>query len=148
MSQLGTVGPSDQVKVLLSEAGWDSPCYKIIVTRQGQNLAGYVLGNALPAIQEFQREREKASAAASEAQARLAFAQAAAKNSAETGKSKDSSMPKDPLVSTQFEDFPGRDSRGKPISLSGLNGRVTVVTFWSPKSVASQDATDAHDAAL
>lgn len=133
--QLGTVGPSDQVKVLLAEAGWDSPCYKIVVTRQGQNQAGYVLGNALPAIQEFQREREKASAAASEAQARLALAQATPKKSAETAPEK----PKDPLVSKQFEDFSGRDSKGKPVSLSGLNGRVTVVTFWSPTSVASQD---------
>src|ERR1700721_347835 len=76
--QLSSVGPSDQVKVLLAEAGWDSPCYKITVTGPGQNLTGYVLGNALPAIQEFQRQREQASAAASEAQARLALAEAAA----------------------------------------------------------------------
>jgi peroxiredoxin len=133
--QIDTVGPSDQVKVLLAEAGWDSPCYKVIVTRPGQNLSGYVLGNALPAIRQFQSDREKASVAASEAEARLALAQAAAKNSPQTEPGK----PKDPAVSTQFEDFAGRDSKGKPVSLSGLNGRVTVVTFWSPKSVSSQD---------
>jgi peroxiredoxin len=133
--QLATVDPSDQVKVLLAEAGWDSPCYKVIVTRPGQNLSGYVLGNALPAIREFQREREKASVAASEAQARLALAQATTKDSPETEPGK----PKDPLISTQFEDFSGRDSKGKAVSLSGLNGRVTVVTFWSPKSASSQN---------
>lgn len=133
--QLATVGPSDQVKVLSAEAGWDSPCYKVIVTLSGQNLSGYVLGNALPAIREFQRQREQASVAASEAAARLAFAQATAKNSAEPEPGK----PKDPLISTKFEDFSGRDLKGKPVSLSGLNGRVTVVTFWSPKSVSSQN---------
>ena len=134
--QLGTVDPSDQVKVLLAEAGWDSPCYKITVTGPGRNLAGYVLGNALPAIREFQRQREQASAAASEAQARLALAQAAAtKKSAEPEPEK----PKDPLISTQFAEFSGRDPNGKAVSLSGLKGRVTMVTFWSPKSPSSQD---------
>ncbi len=133
--QIAAVGPSDQVKVLLAEAGWDSPCYKVIVTRPGQSLSGYVLGNALPAIREFQSEREKASAAASEAAARLALAQAATTNSAGPEPEK----PKDPLISTKFEDFSGRDSKGKAVSLSGLNGRVTVVTFWSPKSASSQN---------
>jgi len=133
--QLATVGPSDQVQVLLAEAGWDSPCYKILVTRPDQNLTGYVLGNALPAIREFQHEREKASVAASEAQARLALAHATTKNSAETEPGKT----QDPSISTQFGDFSGRDSNGKTVSLSGLNGRVTVVTFWSPKSASSQN---------
>jgi peroxiredoxin len=135
-SQLATVGPSDQVKVLLAQAGWDSPCYKLTLIGPGQNLSGYVLGNALPAIQEFQRQREQASAAATEAQARLALAQATAvKNSAEP----EAGKPKDPLISTKFEDFSGRDLKGKPVSLSGLNGRVTVVTFWSPTSASSQN---------
>lgn len=133
--QIATVGPSDQVKVLLAEAGWDSPCYKVIVTRPGQSLSGYVLGNTLPAIREFQGQRERASVAASEAEARLVVAQAATKNSAGTEPEK----PKNPLISTQFEDFSGRDSKGKAVSLSGLNGRVTVVTFWSPKSASSQN---------
>jgi peroxiredoxin len=46
----------------------------------------------------------------------------------------------DLLVSTQFEEFSGRDSAGKMVSLSGLNGRVTVVTFWSPKNGGNQGA--------
>ena len=133
--QIATVVPSDQVKVLLAQAGWDSPCYKVIVTGAGQSLSGYVLGNALPAIREFQSQRERASVAASEAEARLALAPAATKNSAGT----EAEKPKSPLISTKFEDFSGRDSKGKAVSLSGLNGRVTVVTFWSPKSASSQN---------
>jgi hypothetical protein len=127
--QLATVGASDQVKVLLAVAGWDSPCYKVRVTRPGGNMTGYVLGSAMPAIREFEHQREEASAAASQGEARLALAQAAAaQKSAET----DTDKPKDPLISTQFEDFSGRDSNGKPVNLSGLKGRATLVTFWSP----------------
>jgi len=114
-------------------AGWDAACYKITVSRPAGNLTGYVLGNSLPAIAEFQRQREKASVAAAEVDARAALKQAAADpKSAET-------EPKDPAVSTQFRDFSGRDYHGKPVSLSGLKGRATLVTFWSPTNAQSQD---------
>jgi peroxiredoxin len=135
-NQLATIGPSSQVKVLLAVAGWDAPCYKITVTGSGENLTGYVLGNALPAIREFEGQRQKASAAAAESEARLALARAAA---AQKSAEKEPDKPKDPVISTRFGEFSGRDSRGKPVSLSGLKGRVTVVTFWSPKNPASQD---------
>jgi peroxiredoxin len=133
--QLATVGPDDGVEVLMSVAGWDAPCYKVTVSRQGGNLTGYVLGNSLPAIAEFQRQREEASVAAAEAEARLALRQAApASNPAGSEPEK----PRDPAVSTQFKDFSGRDRHGKPVSLSGLKGRATLVTFWSPTNVGSQ----------
>ena len=135
-SQIATVAPGDRVQVHMALAGESDTCYKITVTEAGQTLTGYVLGDALPAIGAFQRERAKASQAASEAQARLSLAQAAAIQKTDE---KESGKPKDPLVSTQFEEFAGRDARGKPISLSGLKGRVTLVTFWSPKSERSQD---------
>jgi hypothetical protein len=133
--QIGTVSPSDRVKVLLSESGWDAACYKITVRRPGGDLTGYVLGSALPAIGEFERQIEKASIAAAEAQARLAPEQAAA---APKSAGAEPATPQDPSVSTQFKDFSGRDSQGKFISLSGLGGRVTLVTFWSPKNPESQ----------
>jgi peroxiredoxin len=123
--QIATVAAGDQIQVLSAFAGEDKPCYKIKISRPGESLTGYVLSDALPAIEAFQRERAKASQAAAEAEARLALAPPLAK-------------PADPLISTEFEDFSGRDTKGKPISLSGLNGRVTLVTFWSPKSRPSQ----------
>lgn len=132
--------PGDQVKVLLALAGWDQPCYKVTVAHDGTSLAGYVLGDTLPAIREFRIQREKASVAAAEADARL-IAEEAAEKAAAARKAADGTTagPANPLISTQFEDFSARDSRGKTISLSGLKGRVTLVTFWSPKSTASQD---------
>jgi len=133
--QIGTVSSSDRVKVLLSVAGWDAPCYKITARRPGGDLTGYVLGSALPAIREFDRQREKASIAAAEAQARLAPEPAA---TAPKSAGAEPETPKDPSVSTQFKDFSGRDSHGKFISLSDLGGRATLVTFWSPTNPQSQ----------
>jgi peroxiredoxin len=135
--QLGAVGPNDPVKVLLAMAGWDTACYKITVSRADGNLTGYVLGDRLPAIAEFQRQRESASVAAAETQARLALEQAAA---ARKSADPEPEKPKDPAVSTQFKDFSGHDSHGKPVSLSGMKGRATLVTFWSPANLRSQDA--------
>src|SRR6202049_2704798 len=134
--QIATVAPGDQVHVLLALAGEDKPCYKITISRPGESLTGYVLSDILPAIQLFQQERGRASQAASEPQTRLPLAQAEALT--KPGE-KEPEKPKDPLISTQFEDFSGRDARGKPLSLSALKGRVTLVTFWSPKSTPSQD---------
>jgi len=127
--QLATIGPADPLQVLSAVAGWDSACYKVTVTRPGESLTGYVLGNALPAIREFEQQREKASAAAAQQEARLAAARAAA---ARKMTEKEPDKPKDPLISTQFEDFSGWDSTGKPVNLSRIKGRATLVTFWSP----------------
>jgi peroxiredoxin len=134
--QIATVAAGDQIQVLSALAGEDKPCYKIKISRPGESLTGYVLNDRLPAIEVFQRERAKASQEAAEAQARQALAQAAAD---QKGAAKEPDKPKDPSISTRFEDFSGRDARGKPISLSAMKGRVTLVTFWSPRSTPSQD---------
>ena len=127
---IATVALADRIQVISALAGEGKPCYKITVSRPGQNLTGYVLGDALPAIREFERQREMASQAATEAQARLARAQAAPAQ--EKDKDKESDKPKDPLISKEFANFSGIDSNGKAVSLSGLKGRVTLVSFWPP----------------
>ena len=128
--QIATVVPGDKVQVLSGIAGDADTCYRITVIRPGRNLTGYVLGDALPAVREYRRQGEQASQAATAAQARLARAQAGAAQKA-GGKT---DKPSDPLLSRQFEDFSGRDSQGKPVSLFGLKARVTIVSFWSPRS--------------
>ncbi len=128
------VAATDRVQVISALAGEGKPCYKITVSRPGQDLTGYVLGDRLSAVRDFERQREKASEAATEAQARLAAAQAATAAAAQKSDQKEPEKPKDPLISTQFKDFSGLDFRGNAVSLSGLKGRVTLVTFWSPNS--------------
>ncbi len=130
--QIGSVSATDRVEVQSALAGGGPTCYKITVTRGETSQAGYLLGDSLPAIDTFIQRREKASEEAAREEARLALEASRVKPRAiETAKSAD------PLVSTQFADFAGRDAFGKTVSLSGLRGKVTVVTFWSPGSTRS-----------
>ncbi len=130
--QIASISPGDRVHVEMALAGDNQTCYKVNLARQSGTLTGYVQGESLPAVADFVRGREKASEEASKFDARQAREVAH-----KADKSGEAIQPADPLVSTQFEDFSTRDVRGKPISLSGLNGRVTIVTFWSPADVRS-----------
>lgn len=131
--QIASIGPADRVHVEMALAGENQTCYKVILGRAGENLTGYVLGESLPAVAEFVRQREKASQEAAEAEVRRAR-MVVPKAAPGAG---DAAKPVDPLVSTQFDDFSAKDLNGKSISLSGLKGRVTVVTFWSPANKRS-----------
>jgi peroxiredoxin len=125
--QIASIAGGDRVHVEMALAGESQTCYKVTITRQGEILTGYVWGESLPAVADFVRRREKASVEAAEFEARRAR-EAPAKLAINGEPVK----PPDPLVSTQFADFSAKDVSGKPVSLSGLNGRVTLVTFWSP----------------
>jgi len=126
--QIASIAPTDRVRVEMGLGGEDKTCYKVTLFRAEDSLTGYVLGESLPAVWQFVHGREQASRAAAELDARLAR-EAAAKPPEKPGEPPKSA---DPLVSQQFEDFSGKDAKGKPISLSGLKGQVTVVSFWSP----------------
>lgn len=126
--QIATIGVGDRVRVETALAGDEQTCYKVNLVRSGDTLTGYVLGESLPAVVDFVRHREKASEEAAAADARRAR-EAPPKVVAKSG---EPIKPVDPLVSTQFADFTAQDASGKRVSLSGLNGKVTVVTFWSP----------------
>lgn len=132
--QIAMLSAADSIQVQMARAG-DGPktCYKVVLNKNGQSQVGYVLGEALPAIAAFVRSREKGSRDAAEAQARLALAPPPADKSDKDAK------PLDPNAPSHFDDFAWRDFRGKAGSLSGLRGRVTVVTFWPPKSMRSRE---------
>lgn len=130
--QIAAIGASDPVQVLTALAGDGQTCYRLTLQRSGEKITGYVLGDSLPAIRVFIHGRELASEAAAEAEARRALEAAKEAKIAESAKKGEPAKPPDPLVSTKFADFSGRDITGKPFTLSGLNGRVTLVAFWSP----------------
>ena len=127
---IASVEPGDRVEVQSALAGEGPTCYRIRVIGAGRDLTGYVLGESLPAIQSFVDRRERISERAAVEDARRAR-EAALTRQALTVQPGDSA---DPLISKQFEDFTGKDSMGRPLSLSGLKGKVTLVTFWSPQS--------------
>ena len=130
--QIALVGPSDRVEVQTALAGDSLTCYKISVIHDGSSLTGYVLGDSLPAIAIFVHRRERASEDAAKLETRMAREAARVKT-----QGTDPTKPTDPLVSTQFAEFTGRDSTGKLVSLSALGGRATLITFWSPASPRS-----------
>jgi peroxiredoxin len=127
---IATLSAQDHVEVETARAGEsDKTCYKVVVTRSGQAIPGYVLGEALPAVSTFVRAREKESREAAEAQARYVPPPAPGKEGG--------IKPPDPNLPSHFDDFSATDSKGKAFSLSSLGGRVVVVTFWSPQDHAS-----------
>lgn len=101
--------------------------------RSGQSQTGYVLGETLPAIRDFVHLRERISEESARGDARRAREATIAR----THEREPASESNDPLISTRFAEFAGRDALGNPVSLSGLKGLVTVVTFWSPDNAAS-----------
>jgi peroxiredoxin len=130
--QIASIGAGDRIHVEMALAGETPTCYKVTLLRADGNLTGYVWGESLPAVAEFVRRREKASQDAAEAEAR--WVREAPPKLVKSG---EPIKAEDPLVSTQFDEFSARDANGKPVSLSGLKGRVTVVTFWSPANKRS-----------
>jgi peroxiredoxin len=127
---VATLSAQDHVEVETARAGEsDKTCYKVVVIRSGQAVPGYLLGEALPAVSTFVHAREKESKEAAEAQARYVPPPPPAKEGG--------IKPPDPNLPSHFDDFSGTDSKGKAFSLSGLGGRVVVVTFWSPKDRGS-----------
>jgi len=136
--QIAMVSAADSIQVQMALAGEEPrTCYKVILGKPGQTLTGYVLGESLPAVATFVRLREKKSREAAEAQARMSLAPPAAKNGDKEAKAVDPNLP------SHFDDFSWRDVRGKAGSLSSLGGRVTLVTFWPPKSMRSRDELNA-----
>jgi peroxiredoxin len=137
----------DDPQILLVTASdrGDGVCYHIDVARDGKTISGDVLGEALPAISAFVEERERLTRESLEAAARQAEIDrqaelarqaaearqaAAARLAVKNGSVKPAAPAADAPV---FDNFSGRDLRGKPVSLASLPGSVIVVQFWTPR---------------
>jgi peroxiredoxin len=133
--EVAQLTPAYPVDVVSAITGVEQTCYEVVIRQDGKQITGYVLGEGLPAVEAFIRQRENAAMASFEGQdwwARLAASQVKSVTkrdpAAANGK---------PDMAGVFENFSARDTTGKNISLSGLGGRVTLVTFWAPGSSAS-----------
>jgi hypothetical protein len=115
------------VDVRSSIAGAKKVCYAVTAVVDGKTIRGYVLGNDLDAVAEF--ERQRAAAAASIVNIDPAVP----------------SRPKTPDAATTpvapvekphfppFPDFSATDMNGRPVSAHSLKGKVNLVCFWSPR---------------
>jgi peroxiredoxin len=128
--RLGTITVDDLVEVKQALAGGEETCFRVTLTRDGHTLTGYVLGDALPAVAAFVKQQDQYRDATFEAQGLAIPATEAADAHAADHLNPD--------IPANFEEFGGRDMTGKPVSLSGLGGRVILVTFWSPRNAASK----------
>jgi peroxiredoxin len=129
------VQPEDTVQVISALAGSEKTCYKVTLMRDGKKTVGYVLGEALPAVAAFAHAREKAAAASFEEEAQWRRLSSTSPKPAPEKSPSTAGLP--PNMPRTFEDFSARDSAGNKTSLSGMGGRVILVTFWSPGSPAS-----------
>jgi peroxiredoxin len=118
---IAVLSSSDDVQVRSSMAGGASTCYSVSATVDGKPFSGYVIGNVLPSIAEFERQRQTPIP--------IEVAPAPAKAS---------EPPPERQHLPVFQDFFAKDVKGRPVSLHGLSGKVTLVCFWSPDNTESQ----------
>jgi AhpC/TSA family len=123
---LATLSPSDPVQVRSSRAGEAQTCYTVNARIGGQDVVGYVLGDALPAVKEFDRERTVIPPPALPV---AAVASTAAVAPAPT--------PRQPAQHfRKFGNFSATDVRNRPVSLSS-QAKLILVCFWSPNNQES-----------
>jgi hypothetical protein len=124
---LANVQPGDPVEVRHAVNGEAIPCYSVVVTQAGKEVQGFILGLALPAIQEFERTRALES--------RMMIP--ASPEGAPTEK-------KTPLrpVGPPFEPWSGVDIKGKRMQITGSDSKVTLVTFWAAESGAARRSVE------
>lgn len=112
-------------KVRFSMAGDAKTCYSITAVVDGKPVSGYVEGNDLTAVVEFEHQRALA--------ARPSVSPAP--SPVETGTAPASA------AETQhyppFPDFSALDMQGRPVSVHSLKGKINLLCFWSPASAAS-----------
>ena len=100
-------------------------CYAVTATVDGKPVEGYILGDKLPAIADFERQRREAALAAAEIR-RTAETPAAIAPASQD-------KPRRPV----FGDFSAVDMKGKAVTLKDMRGKVLVICFWTPTSSAS-----------
>jgi peroxiredoxin len=109
-----------------SMAGNEKTCYSITAVVNGTPINGYVEGNDLAAVAEFEHQRALAAARPSVSVTPSAPETA----SVSAGVAETPHYP-------PFKDFSGRDMKGQPVSAHSLKGKVNLVCFWSPSNAAS-----------
>jgi peroxiredoxin len=116
---LAILRPGDNVRVRASVAGEAQTCYGVSAVIDGRPVKGYILDKTFPAVADFERQRSAASPVGDAPPTPQAAAPVI--------------QPPRPRLPV-FADFSATDLKGKPVSLSGLKGRVILVCFWAPQN--------------
>jgi hypothetical protein len=128
---LATLAASAPVEVRSSIAGNAKVCYSVTAVLDGKPVRGYVQGNELTAVVEFERQR-----AANTAASMVTATPAPAAVAPETPSAVPAVAVEKPHY-PPFRDFSARDMKGKPISAHSMKGKVNLICFWSPENKRS-----------
>ncbi len=101
------------------------PCYAVSVIQSGNQVQGFVLGDTLPAIQEFERRR----ALESRVPVEVPLPSASAKAESEA---------KPHPTGPPFEPWSGSAINGRRVQIAPGSAKATLVTFWSVESAAAR----------
>jgi AhpC/TSA family len=126
---LATLAAGATVEVRSSIAGNAQACYAVTAVVDGKTIRGYVLGNGLNAVADFERQRAANATATLTPAAPVEPVPAAA-------------VAAPPVVVEKvryppFANFSALDMKGRAVSVRGLKGKVNIICFWSPENKPS-----------
>jgi len=129
---LATLPTTAPVQVQSAIAGNAKACYAVTTVVDGKPVKGYVQGNDLTAIAEFERERAAVAATALVPMPAAPPETAAAPVAAAPAVEKPHYPP--------FRDFSATDMKGRAVSVHSMKGKINLVCFWSVnKAEASRE---------
>ncbi len=136
---LAMLSLSDAVQVRSSRSGEAQTCYTVSARVGGQDVAGYVLGDALPAVKEFERLRTAVPPPPPVSATSVSATSVGATPVSATPVA--GAVPILPVKAVQhyrkFGNFSATDVRNRPVSLGGQQGKLILVCFWSPHNQES-----------
>jgi hypothetical protein len=117
---VANVQPGDPIQIRHAVNGEAVPCYSVVVTQAGKEVQGFILGLALPAIQEFERTRALES-------------RVFMPNPPESAAKEEKKAPPAP-VGPPFEPWSGVDTNGRRMQIVPAKAKATLVVFWNAGS--------------
>ncbi len=121
---VATLGEGDAFQIRHGVVGESVPCYAVSATQGGKEVRGFILGNALPAIQEFERKR------ALESRVPVPAPPPPAPGAKPAAVASPAGPP--------FEAWSGVDFSGQKMQIVPGGAKVTLVTFWAAQSSAAR----------
>jgi len=115
------VQENDRIQVLHGVIGETVACYAVSVAQAGTEIRGFILGNTVPAIQQFERRRAQ--------ETRLAIPGSLPSPGEKAAM---------PSSGPPFTSWRGFDTSGKRMEVDPATSKATMVTFWDCESKAAQ----------
>jgi hypothetical protein len=124
-SVVANIRENDVIQIRHAVSGESVPCYAVSVMQASGEVRGFIVGNTLPVVQEFERRR------ALESRVPIPAPPAPAPGE------KTTVAPMTP-VGPAFEPWNGADFKGRRMQIDPTAQKATLVTFWAIESGAAR----------